>query len=127
MLNKKQYLRRKYDLSSNKDFSLYFYQPPLKANEIRKLRRYCNLHRLYLSFLPSSFSFTHLPESHGPSIMCVTSENLSFSELNLAKIYQDTTCVLNSKFKTHLSLQEKYENPKDYAKKFVLILHKNLK
>ncbi len=125
MLNKKQYIKEKYDLLKDKDKSLYFYLPPLKANEIRKFRRQCNLHGNGVFFLPSRFSFTGVPKSHGQSIMCVDFENLSLSELNLAKVYQDTTCVL--KYKTHLSLQEKHENLKDYAKKFTLILSKNSK
>jgi hypothetical protein len=125
MLNKKQYLKKKYDLLKDKDKSLYFYFSPLKANETRKLRRLCNLQRNGLFFLPSRFSFTGVPKSHGPSIMCVTFENLSLFELNLAKAYQDTTCVL--KYKTHLSLIDKNENLKDNAKKFTLMLSKNSK
>ena len=127
MLNKKQYLKKKYDFLKNKEKSLYFYLSPLKANETRKLRRQCNLDGNNLLFLPSRFSFTGVPKSHGPSIMCVTFKNLGLSELNLAKTYQDTTCVLNPKYKTHISLQEKHENLKDYAKKLAFVLSKNIK
>ena len=127
MLNKKQHLKKKYDFSKKKQSSLYFYLPPLKANDLRKLRRHCKLQSNDLFFLSSSFSFTGVQESHGPSIMCVTFENLSFPELSYGKIYKDTTCVLQGKYHTYLSLQETPENLKDYAKKLALIISKNLK
>lgn len=127
MSNKKLYLKKKYNLLKSKDKSLYFYLSPLKANEARKLRRQCNLYGNGLFFLPSRFSFTDVPKSHGPSIMCVTFENLGISELNLAKTYQNTTCVLKPKHKTHLSLQEKHENLKDYAKKLAFVMSNNIK
>lgn len=127
MSNRNKFLKKKYHADEAKTNLLYFYLPCIKANELRKLRRFCILNHMRIIFLPSSFAFTKVKASHGPSSVCALTENFSFPELAFANTHQVSCFSLKNRYKMYPGKKENYKNSKTYAMKIISIFHINLK